>query len=214
MKQTDKTLRRNIGMKKIVCLLLAILFCVTLATACADAYDVPLVNSSGPSYGTSNSGYVFPGIQAKMIDKLATRSGPSTEYTACGQIDLRGSYVTVYSLKYDINGVPWVEVEINAGGLRRVWTGAKRLDLNDNQLRMLPMEDGSFLGYGQFVSGAIPRSGPGAQYSIVTELTFAPGNQVAVLKEQNGFYLTECRISSGEKLRSWVPVDVFSALTR
>ena len=203
-------------MKKMVCLILAALFCVTYAMACADAYDSPIVNNSGSNYSTSNSGsgYEFSGIQAKMVEKLATRSGPSTEFTACGQIDLRGTYVTVYSLKYDNYGEPWVEVEINAGGLRRVWTGAKRLDLNENQLRMLPVEDGSFLGYGKFITGTTPRTGPGAQYSIVTELSFVPGNQVAVLKEQNGFYLTECRISSGERLRSWVPTDVFSTLTR
>lgn len=201
-------------MKKMICLLLAILLCITFSVACADAYNLPVVNNNGSGYGANNAGNTFPGIRAKMTDKLAARSGPSTEYTAGGQIDLRGEYVTVYSIKYDINAVPWVEVEINAGGMRRVWTGAKRLDLTNSQLSMLPVEDGSFLGYGKFISGAIPRSGPGAQYSILTDVTFSPGNEVAVIKEQNGYYMTDCRLSTGEKFRSWVPADVFSSLTR
>ena len=34
------------------------------------------------------------------------------------------------------------------------------------------------------------------------------GDQVAVIKEQDGFYLTECYLNnSNEKFRSWISVD-------
>ncbi len=61
--------------------------------------------------------------------RLATRTGPTTEYTEPGTFYLEGSYVKIVSIAYDENGVPWVQCEISEGyGLMRVYTGLKRFD--------------------------------------------------------------------------------------
>ena len=192
-------------MKKVLCALL--LVCLMTISASADDWVVP--RNGVPSSGSYYDDYAFYGISAKLVEDLATRSGPSTTYTGCGSYQMKGETVTVYSRKYDNGGVLWVEVEFTyGGGYRRAWTGAKRLNLSESQLASLPEEDGSFLGYGTVLSRITPRYGPGTLYSTHNEAILNRGDQVAVIREQNGFYLTECYINnSNEKLRSWISVD-------
>jgi len=191
-------------MKKTLCMLLLLI--MTIVSASADDWVVPR-NGSGSGYYYDDSS--FYGINARLVEDLATRSGPSTTYTGCGFYQMKGETVIVYSRKYDNGGVLWVEVEFTyGGGHRRAWTGAKRLNLSESQLASLPEENGSFLGYGTILSRVTPRYGPGTLYSTHSEVMLNKGDQVAVIKEQDGFYLTECYLNnSNEKFRSWISVD-------
>lgn len=191
-------------MKKTLCMLLLLI--MTIVSASADDWVVPR-NGSGSGYYYDDSS--FYGINARLVEDLATRSGPSTTYTGCGFYQMKGETVIVYSRKYDNGGVLWVEVEFTyGGGYRRAWTGAKRLNLSESQLASLPEENGSFLGYGTILSRVTPRYGPGKLYSTHSEVMLNKGDLVAVIKEQDGFYLTECYLNnSNEKFRSWISVD-------
>ena len=185
-------------MKKIISLSLALIFCLLWAAACADAWVVP----SNP----------FPGIEVKMKDKLYSRSGPATEYTEHGAFDITGTYVTVLSLKYDKNAEAWVEIDFNG---RRLWTGAKRLDISKKQIAELPVEDGTILGYGQILSNTIPRFGPGVTYAMHDQkMALRKGLNIVVIKEEDDYYLIECEYYDKERriFRCWVPVDHVSEL--
>lgn len=72
------------------------------------------------------------------IDKLSTRSGPSTTYEDKGTYSVKGSWIRVYSRAWDDrNNIWWVKVAIPYHGETRVlWTGYKRFDKTT-----LPLED-------------------------------------------------------------------------
>lgn len=185
-------------MKKIISVSLAVILCLLCVAACADTWVVPINN--------------FPGIKVKMADKLYSRSGPSTDYTEHGAYDITGLIVTVLSLKYDMNAVPWVEVDYNG---RRLWTGAKRIDISSKQLAALPVEDGSFLGYGQILSNTTPRFGPGINYALHDQkMALKKGSNIVVIKEENNYFLIECEYYDTQRriFRCWVPVDQVSVL--
>ena len=143
----------------------------------------------------------------QLIEDLATRSGPSTEYTGCGSYRMNGEFVTALARAYDKGGVLWVEVSFSyGGGYRRAWTGAKRLDISENQLMRLPEDDHStFLGYGTVTGTTVPRFGPSSLYATYSDRNFRSGDQVAVIRYQDGFYMVECYHTDGKILRSWIP---------
>ena len=168
-------------------------------------YDRAAPKGSG-SYSSGSGSY---STTAKLIEDLATRSGPSTEYTGCGSYKMKGQTVTVLSRAYDKGGVMWVEVEFSyGGGHRRAWTGAKRLNISSSQLAKLPEEDAfSYLGYGTITASVAPRFGPGSIYASYGDRNFYKGDRVVVIAEANGYYKTECYHTDGKILRSWVPTD-------
>jgi len=195
-------------MKRILSILAAAVICLVCTAACADGgWVVP--GRNGYQSGSSDSYGSFSGISAKLIDDLATRSGPSTGYTGCGSYRMNGQYVTVLSRKYDNGGVLWVEVEFSyGGGYRRAWTGAKRLNLSTSQLSRVPEEDPrNYLGYGVITGTVSPRFGPGSLYAAYSDRDYFRGDQVLVLASVNGYYLTECYMNDGKNLRSWIPAS-------
>jgi len=183
---------------------LVAVLCMLAGCAGADGWIVPDNHRPG---GTWNSGDYWSGISVRLIDDLATRSGPSTAYTGCGSYRMNGQYVTALSRAYDNGGVLWIEIEFSyGGGYRRAWTGAKRLDISNSQLLMLPEEDPlSWLGYGTVQTVISPRYGPGDLFSTYPDRNFYPNDQAAVLRWENGYYLVECYHTDGQILRSWIP---------
>lgn len=175
-------------MKKLIALMILIALCtVTLALpASADQYRYS--------------------IQTRLIEDLATRSGPGTQFTGCGSYRMKGQTVTALSWAYDRGGVLWVEVEFSYGGAyRRAWTGAKRLSAGANQLTSLPYYEGDgYMGYGTVNTRVSPRFGPGMMYAPYGDRDFYNGQQVAVLTWRDSFYLVESQWN-GEILHSWIP---------
>ena len=135
-------------MKKLLMFIAVImLICISCTTVMAAGWVVPSNSSGGSSYSGGSSGYY---LDARLIDDLATRSGPSTEYTGCGYYQMKGETVRAVSRAFDKGGVLWVAVEFSySGATRRVYTGSQRLNLTDSQLAKLPEENMTvFIGYG------------------------------------------------------------------
>ena len=146
-------------------------------------------------------------------DKLATRTGPSTQYTGGGTLsNMKGRTVTVLSRAIDNGGVPWLEIELEyySGAYRRCWIGAERLYLTDRQMERLAYDYDSFLGYGTVNTNITPSVGPGKKYIAYKDYSYQRGNRVAVIVSLNDYYLVESMVydqKTGEDkiLRCWLP---------
>ena len=68
------------------------------------------------------------GIQVLTKERLATRSGPGTDYTELGSYFQQGTWVRALSAAYDSkNGIWWIQVELTyAGKLRSETAGDER----------------------------------------------------------------------------------------
>lgn len=193
--------------KMIMSLALILSMCFLCNTGSAQGWEVP----GGPDNENTSCEklyYTGYGMKAKLIEDLATRSGPSTQYTGCGYYQMNGESVRVISRAFDNGGVQWVLVEFAYGGaIRRAYTGAIRLNLTANQLAMLPEEDMTeYIGYGTVDTNVNPKWGPGDQYTTYTERTIKRGSRVAVISYENGYYMVESYHTDGNVLRSWIPV--------
>ena len=137
-----------------------------------------------------------------LLQKMATRSGPSTKYTEPGTFLAKGDTVKVISLAYDNNDVPWVQVDFTAyGGHRRAYTGLKRIDLEAWQIPLeQPLNDGGYMR-----ESVTPRTGPGNDYMACKGVTLAGGDSVLVMTEENGWLQIEFFVESGQTMRAWVP---------
>ena len=191
-------------MKKLLGMMLAIALCVTCAEGlAATGWTVPNNQGSGSGSGYGNYSYT---TTAKLVEDLATRTGPSTAYTGAGSYKMKGQTVTVLTRAYDNGGVMWVEIEFTyGGGYRRAWTGAKRLNLSSSQLKNLPEEDFStYIGYGTMNTRTSPRFGPGSIFATYGDRDLYRGDRVVVIAEIDGYYKVECYYQN-EIFRSYVP---------
>ncbi len=141
-------------MKRMLALLAAALLLCQVPLALADSWYCPQcgrLNGSNycPVDGTARpantqtqsqtSGnytqYVY--VTGTLSMKLATRTGPGTQYDEPGSFLSAGKQVTVLSKAYDQrNEIWWVQVEFTASGATyRAYTGVKRFTgLNLNQI--------------------------------------------------------------------------------
>lgn len=190
--------------KLTVCIAAMMILCMACTTVTAAGWEVPSNNRNGNAYSGGSSGSY---LDARLVDDLATRSGPSTEYTGCGYYQMKGETVRCVSRAFDKGGVLWVAVEFSySGATRRVYTGSQRLSLNDSQLAKLPEENMTvFIGYGTVQRNVNPKWGPGSWYVTYTDRTLNYGDRVAVISYENDFYMVECYHTNGEILRCWIP---------
>ena len=191
--------------KKMTGIALLLVLCLICSVAAANTgWVVPSGNSSGGTYSSESSGF---SMDAKLIDDLATRSGPSTQYTGCGYYQMKGQKVRAISRAFDNGGVQWVQIDFEYdGAIRRAYTGAQRLNLTTKQLAQLPEEDlTEYIGYGTINANVNPKWGPGEWYTTYTDRTMRKGARVAVINYDNGYYMVESYHTDGNVLRSWVP---------
>ena len=190
--------------KMLMSIVMITLVCMTCTTVMAAGWNVPNSPGNGSSYTWDNGGYY---ADAVLIEDLAARSGPSTKYTGCGSFRMKGEYVRVVSRVFDEGGTQWVAVEFSfSGATRRVYTGAKRLNLTSSQLARLPEENMAvFIGYGTVNKTVNPKYGPGSHYVTHTGKTLWSGTRVAVISCENDYYMVECYHTDGSILRSWIP---------
>lgn len=145
-----------IVMKRLLCLMMAVLFllpAVSLADGNAAWYYEDGV------YRTNT--YLNP-QKAPLKMRLATRSGPSTNYDELGSYFKKGHELTVISRAFDErNGIWWLQVEFTYGSsLRRAYTGLKRVDIDINTVQ----EDAA-LYFATVSAETIPYYGPGTHYA-------------------------------------------------
>lgn len=162
------------------------------------------LSSSSSSSGSSTP--VKTKEQGLATQKLATRSGPATEYTEPGTFKVSGSYVTIVSIAYDENNVPWVQCELNvSGGLMRVYTGLKRFDTSTFNLDNVPCEN-YYSPYTAHVTDPCNlRYGPGNEYSLMSGYQLNAGKHVVVMTIENDWAQVEFTTSNGNLCRGWVP---------
>lgn len=192
--------------KALIGISLFMVICISCTVSLAAGWVVPGGSGSESSTSTGSSGF---NLNARLIEDLATRSGPSTQYTGCGYYQMKGETVRAVSRAFDNGGIQWVAIEFSySGATRRVYTGEQRLNLTDSQLAQLPEEDMTvFIGYGSITKNVNPKWGPGEWYATYTDRTLKSGARVAVISCENGYYMVECYHTNGEILRCWVPVS-------
>ena len=85
----------------------------------------------------SNDGSLY----GLTTQKLATRSGPSTQYDETGTYFVKGQYIKVICRAYDsLTGIWWVKCEIPYHGeIRVLWTGYSRFDSDTLPLDSIPI---------------------------------------------------------------------------
>lgn len=176
-------------MKRMLILLLVIAMLVPCA---ALAYYNPTTGMSTDSPSV---------MYARLNQRMATRTGPGTQYSEPGTFYSEGTKVKLISYTTDINGVKWVQAEIDANGsLMRVYTGLKRFSGVDTSklCREERMNIAAALD-----SNITPAYGPGWQYAEY-DFTLRKGSQVLVLDHENGYDMCEFYVN-GTLYRAWFP---------
>ena len=180
-------------------LALTLLLALALLPACASAYWDAATNS-GYAY------YEMPVLYGTLNRPMATRTGPSTDYTEPGTFFAAGEVVRIISIAYDENQVPWVQVDIDYGRKHlRAYTGLKRIDgISPGDI---PREDNLFLDC-TVLETVTPQCGPGLDYTPCA-FTIDEGTTVSVVDYENGYAM--CELDFGGKhnwRRFWIDVDM------
>lgn len=164
---------------------------------------LPLATLADGTLGANSGGATL--VEASVIEKLATRNGPSTDYRETGTYPVKGEQVRLISRAYDDNDICWVQCEVSyANKLRRVYTGLKRFDEATFDLGSVPEE------VPQEREATVIRTsdamyGPGDGYATYAELTVDYGQIVTVISEENDYAQVEWK-TSAQSYRAWVPV--------
>ena len=143
---------------------------------------------------------VFTGLMVTTKERIASRSGPGTNYTETGSYHQAGTRVKALSAAYDDrNGIWWIQIEVSYNGeLRRVYTGVKRLEMRAEDV---PVEEAE--GSGLLTRSVYAYYGPGYGYSMYKNAIPA-GTSGTVWQRESSYALFE--YSDGEHLRRvWVP---------
>ena len=210
------------GMKRMLALLVTALLLCQMPLALADTWYCPQCgrlndNNFCPVDGTarpavsqsqSSGGYTqYAYVTGTLSMKLATRTGPGTEYDEPGSFLSAGKKVTVLSKAYDQrNEIWWVQVEFSeAGSTYRAYTGVKRFSgLNLNQI---PEE--KVIGRCTLSQSVTGYYGPGYKYRAIKEKV-PSGVQCDIYGYANGgdsdFIQIEFYDQSRSRTRrAWIP---------
>ncbi len=142
-----------------------------------------------------------------LLKRLATRSGPSTNYDEdLGSFFKGGESIRVINKAWDHrNDRYWVQVEFTdeRGRFLRAYTGIQRVNITQDQL---PTE--SVLYEGRYTSGtAKAYTGPGTQY-FAYRFTVPGGTYCDVIMIENGYALIEFAGGPKDYRRVWVEASV------
>lgn len=195
-------------MKRMILATLTMLLCLTIAGAgLADT-------SMGATDWYEGDGYYYEGAYyyntftspqtAQTLMRVASRSGPGTNYDELGSYHKQGYTLTVLSRAYDENnGIWWLQVELNYGSeLRRVYTGLKRVDIDINDV-----QDEYPLFYARVKSSNIPYYGPGTAYTAHKN-AIAAGTEGIIYGFEDGWVLFEFYNADKKQYRRvWMPID-------
>ncbi len=143
---------------------------------------------------------------ANLKMKLATRSGPGTQYDEPGTFfgnTWQSTAVRVLAKEWDGN-IWWVLVDFSSGGARyRVWTGLKRVDVNTDSL---PEQYATGQGT---VNPTDTRRGPGTDYAKGPRITH--WQDVVAYGRENGYVEVEYYDDTRSRwYRVWVPAGATS----
>ena len=141
--------------------------------------------------------------QARLNQKIATRTGPGTEYTEPGTYLTAGDTVEVISIVYDENDVAWVQLDFYVGTKRRrAYTGLNRVDA---EVWRIPVERP--LGNKCYLDREVtPRMGPGTDYvrALENKATLPYGTNCTLICYEGEWALIELTMAE-PVARMWVP---------
>ena len=172
-KQNRPRLKGDFTMKKLLTWITLIALCATMlpAAALAESWYCSYCSMVNDMFfckycGKSKWSAATDDIYSLAIDKIATRTGPSTKYSEKGTYNLKGQYLHITAKAWDSsNCIWWVEVEIPGVGL--LWTGAKRFDASTLQLSVLAEEVWTYQpSAGGYISGSSGTGNSGGSSSI------------------------------------------------
>ena len=148
-------------------------------------------------------------VKATLTARMATRSGPGTQYTEMGTYFSKGKKVTAVSRYYDSrNNVWWIQVEFKyRNAYRRAYTGRKRMNVISNKL---PEE--KLICTASITERVVPRYGPGETFESHTR-SIAEGTTGKVYQEEDGWTQFEYKSSAGKMRRVWVPNEYIEAIS-
>ena len=195
-------------MKRMILATLTMLLCLTIAGAgLADT-------SMGATDWYEGDGYYYEGAYyyntftspqtVQTLMRVASRSGPGTNYDELSSYHKKGYTLTVLSRAYDENnGIWWLQVELNYGSeLRRVYTGLKRVDIDINDV-----QDECPLFYARVKSSNIPYYGPGTAYTAHKN-AIAAGTEGIIYGFEDGWVLFEFYNADKKQYRRFcMPID-------
>ena len=136
---------------------------------------------------------------ARLNQKMATRSGPGTQYTEeLGTLPQDTAIMLVESV--NTNGTPWGMVEFQKNNLKyRAYTGMKRIETKSLFSQVTNEYDESTLSQTTNVY-----YGPGVDYAI-RENRVKAGTYLRVFDYENGFYLCDYQQTDGTWVRAYFP---------
>ena len=142
-------------------------------------------------------------IPAWLNQKMATRTGPGTQYTETHGTLSQDTDIIVYQRELDKGGVSWCLVEfMTRGGLVRAYTGEKRIE-TDGMIPWGPSEP-EWAVVGRETQAFF---GPSAYYKPSNRNVEA-GTVVEVWGRENGYTLIEYLYTESQYIRVWVPETV------
>ena len=188
------------AIKKLCSLLLVLVLSslVTINALAVTYFDFGGTNGTGAYIAGGSYSYG----EAKVLEKLYTRTGPSTDYEEGGSANIAGQKVKVYGFQPDENGVRWIIVDIRYGSkLRRVYTKSMYLDMDSIAEKVFSSYEADKCGYYQCVitSDVQPKYGPGFEYESHEKFLRA-GTRGSYLYSENGYALVDYG-----SIRLWVP---------
>ncbi len=142
--------------------------------------------------------------QGVLKQKIATRTGPGTNYTEPGTYLRAGSRVTVHTKVWDsVNEIWWVQVEFSNGSQNlRAYTGAQRMNVD---LTRVPSE--SSLRSCRTVRTCWSYAGPGTDYVCWSDMV-PRGTSGTLWEVENGYGLIDCWDSNSYNTRERVWIDL------
>lgn len=143
-------------------------------------------------------------VEGVAIERLATRSGPSSEHKETGTFWVETEPVRILSRAYDGSGLCWVQCEVPyENKLRRVYTGLKRFDATTFDLASVPEED-PLERKAKATDTSKALYGPGEGYGAYDELEVEKGQVVTIIAVEDGYAQVEWE-TSVQRYRAWVP---------
>lgn len=166
--------------------------------------DIAFVGSSGPqapSAGSSwSAGTPRASLDTTLSMRMATRSGPSTNYTGLGSYFSPGDSVRIITAAWDRrNNIWWVQVEFTyRRQLRRAYTGLKRVNAS-----IVNVPEESVYCSAHTTQSAQAWYGPGTNYTGYDDPVPA-GTYGTVYNVENGFVQLEYTPVGGTMRRVWI----------
>ena len=138
-------------------------------------------------------------VSAVPNQKLATRSGPGTEYSEENGTLPKNTSIVAYVLEGDN---VWVMIECNTSrGKIRCYTGKKRVNTKSSLPKLTARNMPAYVK-----SNITPYYGPGKSYAPFYK-SISSGTPVTVVYDEQGYALID--YWEGDlRLRSWVPLNV------